>query len=635
MKRVILILLFIFSFSYGNEVVGSGNIFDIIKKLELKISVINTKKIELKKSGITDFSSDNTIVQMNKEKSILLEKILILFKTNKAYATLSIPYENTKSNLLANIDDNKKNGSGLSYIYRDKIILANLELNNDFSSIVNTLNSLLDSKVAKSVYQSYLEGLIKTLKDNNHKEIEKFVVKNKDKKIKKYTDVNLYYNNFILNKSTQIIIIEYLIENIDNLISLDVVLDKIDTSKNIDDRIVNSFFYFEFEFSIFDGNQILLTPGKILSSLLIFIAILFARYGIIWIVELFISYLKSKKDNLENKDVYLHKIISSAKMSISLFTLTLAFYFSVKVLYSPNELDEWLKIFFNLLHLISATIMIWNIVSNFQETVSKNIRKKKTEITKEAIDFSTVLIRGLIVLSFIFIIVYILIPGLVNYLAGTSVIIAFMLKDTGASLFDTFKIIIDKNINSGDWINLAEKNLEGVVHRIGIFNTTIIAFDQTSITIPSTTLVKSIVQNFSRRSTRQIKFSFFLSTEVSKEILNKIIKDVNVMLLNHPNLNKPGEIKGTSYDKRERGASDTLFAKYIGNKNGDEILVYSFTKEDDWMYQLDTRENMLLQIKDICENNGTKIVIKDSFLDTAKINSYKTIMMNTVKNKEN
>ncbi|MEA3387088.1 MAG: hypothetical protein U9Q66_01545, partial [Patescibacteria group bacterium] len=156
--------MFMFSFSFGSGIVGSSNIFDVIKNLELKNSAISTKKDELQKSGITDFSKDKVIILMNKEKDILLKNALTLFKSKKAHATLGIPYKETKENYIANIADNKKKRNGIAYIYRDELLLANLELDNDLILTIETINSLLESPVGDKVYESYLQGVISTIK---------------------------------------------------------------------------------------------------------------------------------------------------------------------------------------------------------------------------------------------------------------------------------------------------------------------------------------------------------------------------------------------------------------------------------------------------------------------------------------
>ncbi|MEA3387089.1 MAG: mechanosensitive ion channel, partial [Patescibacteria group bacterium] len=467
-----------------------------------------------------------------------------------------------------------------------------------------------------------------------------FVVKNNDKKVKKFTDVSINYNKFILKNNAQVELYDYLLKNIDKLNSKDIVLDTFQIfslSEYINNKSRDINLYFEINvLKYFSETEVILNPAKIVLILFtIFFGIFVFKIVSFLLEKGFVKISSFFTDKNTDSKVFSHNLIDSIDKPFKWFYSTIVLFILFKILFSPNDLSDDIDTLFDLSHLFTFVWVAWRLISNYEDKITEEIKRKKDDITTEAVSFGVLTFKIFLSIVFIGAFITLAIPSIVNYFAGAGFLIAFILKDNVSDYFDAFKIIKEPNVQVGHWILLPLlKGLEGVVHKIGIWNTTIIMFDQSTITIPNSSLVKTIIRNFSRRMVRQIKFNFYLPLKLDSETILKIVNDVNKMLMDHPNLTHKEDVKGKPKDIRERGISGTCFARWVSSENGVKILVYTNTNKDDWMFQLETQEDMQAQIKNICRKYGTDMVMKDDFIDISKIEAYKSIM-DTKINKEN
>ena len=630
MKRFFIVLFLLFTFSYGNEIVGSSNIFELEKNLELKISALNTRVTELKNEGLDEIDNDKVIVNISKERDNLLKNILVLFQERKIYASNPVSFKNKKINLLTNLKDNKRKKNGIAYIYRDKLLLAILELDNDLELNTNTLNSLLDSSVIDKVYISYFQGIINSLNEQKVKynHISDFINKNKDKKIKKYTDVENNYNNLMLKIDSQLVLYSYLLDNVDTLNSRDIVLDTFKVfsiSESINSYMQSNNLYFElYLLKIFGFDEVVITPAKLIILSLILVIGYLSYIILRFIIENLFLDLLSRFSSVKIQDgtgkrSFAHSLVEAIRKPLILFAFTFFLKVFAKVLFSPVLLPEYLITIFELLNLFSAVWLVWRLITKFESQIIIQIKRNRSDATEESVEFLVLTVKIGLSIFFIFMFITLLFPSIITYAAGAGFLIAFILKDSVNNYLATSKVIAESNIKVGDWIKDYNKKLEGTVHKIGMFNTRIIMFDGSSLTIPNSYLVSAHIINYSRRSGRQIKFYFYLSEHESTDNVRNIISDINVMLLSHENLRHPEDIiKYSSKYRREHGISATCFARLKGLDNGLKIQVYCNTNKDDWMFQLETHEDIMLNIMDICRKYNTNIIRQDTLIDMSE-----------------
>lgn len=84
-------------------------------------------------------------------------------------------------------------------------------------------------------------------------------------------------------------------------------------------------------------------------------------------------------------------------------------------------------------------------------------------------------------------------------------VVGMAAKDLLANIFGSFMIILDKPFKVGDWIRSPDREIEGMVEKIGLRITSIRTFDKRPIYIPNSVFASIIVENPDRMSLRRIK----------------------------------------------------------------------------------------------------------------------------------
>ena len=163
---------------------------------------------------------------------------------------------------------------------------------------------------------------------------------------------------------------------------------------------------------------------------------------------------------------------------------------------------------------------------------------------------------------------------------------ALAAKDTAANIFGGIAILTDNIFKIGEWVKIG--NAEGIVEDIGMRTTKIRAFDKRLIIVPNSIIANSNVENFSRRDRRRIMMRIGLTYDTTLETIEKILKEIRIMLFNHPKIhNEPILIYFDEYQ-------DSALS----------IFCYFFTKTAMWDEYLKIREDVNLKIKSIVEKNN-------------------------------
>lgn len=164
-------------------------------------------------------------------------------------------------------------------------------------------------------------------------------------------------------------------------------------------------------------------------------------------------------------------------------------------------------------------------------------------------------------------------------------------RDIVANLFTGFVLFVTRPFAVGDWIKSQDKNLEGVVTKIGWYQTEVRNFERRPIYVPNSLFSQMIVVNASRMTNRRIREDIGIRYD-DIEHLPTILKDIRAMLREHPDIeqNLPLMAHFTSF------APSSL-----------TINVYCFTVTRVWKEWRATQEDILLQAAKIIEKHGAEI----------------------------
>ena len=82
--------------------------------------------------------------------------------------------------------------------------------------------------------------------------------------------------------------------------------------------------------------------------------------------------------------------------------------------------------------------------------------------------------------------------------------VGFAARDLLANLFGGLTIYLDRPFSVGDWIRSPDRQIEGVVERIGWRSTVVRRFDKRPLYVPNSVFSTVVVENPSRMTNRRI-----------------------------------------------------------------------------------------------------------------------------------
>lgn len=183
-----------------------------------------------------------------------------------------------------------------------------------------------------------------------------------------------------------------------------------------------------------------------------------------------------------------------------------------------------------------------------------------------------------------------------SVLAGLGVgglAVALAAQQTLANLLGSLIIMFEKPFAIGHWIRV--KDLEGTVEDVGFRSTRIRTFYNSLVTIPSSQLVNSTIDNMELRAYRQVKTVLKLNYDTPTQKIEDFLAGIEQIIQIHPHTRKDN-IQVVLYD--------------IG-PDGLNILVNFFLKVTDKAAELSERQRILLNILRLAEASGLEFAFPE------------------------
>ena len=188
------------------------------------------------------------------------------------------------------------------------------------------------------------------------------------------------------------------------------------------------------------------------------------------------------------------------------------------------------------------------------------------------------------------------ISGLLAFGGVGGLIVGLAAKDLLSNFFGGMMIFFDRPFRVGEFIKSPDRNIEGVVEKIGWRLTIVRTFSKNVLYIPNTAFSSIIVENATRMSNRRINETI----GIRYDDLNKmkdIIQDVNNILENNRDIDQTQKAK--VYFKSFSASSCDFF-------------IYAFTITKDWEEFLRIKQDVLLKVAEIIENHNSEIAYPTS-----------------------
>lgn len=168
--------------------------------------------------------------------------------------------------------------------------------------------------------------------------------------------------------------------------------------------------------------------------------------------------------------------------------------------------------------------------------------------------------------------------------------VGFAAKDLLANFFGALTVHLDKPFRVGDWVRSPDREIEGTVEEIGWRQTRIRTFDKRPLYVPNSVFSTIVIENPSRMSHRRINETFGVRYDDMAKVA-PITQAVKEMLVGHPEID---ESQTLMVHLNEFSASSADF------------FIYTFTHTTDWVKFHGIKQDVMLKIAAIIEENGAE-----------------------------
>lgn len=174
------------------------------------------------------------------------------------------------------------------------------------------------------------------------------------------------------------------------------------------------------------------------------------------------------------------------------------------------------------------------IISWISRFVKKALRKSPMEPTAATFleSLVTIALKGLLMITIV-LQLGVEKSSILALLGTMGLAIGLALQGSLSNFAGGVLILILKPFKVGDLIEI--QNFLGKVEKIQVFHSFLVTPDNKAITIPNSTMVNSIVTNFSAKPTRRVDVVFQVSYDSDIEKVKEILQD---MITNHPKVLK-------------------------------------------------------------------------------------------------
>lgn len=183
------------------------------------------------------------------------------------------------------------------------------------------------------------------------------------------------------------------------------------------------------------------------------------------------------------------------------------------------------------------------------------------------------------------------ISGVLAFGGIGGIAVGFAARDVLANFFGGLMIYMDRPFGVGDWVRSPDRNIEGTVEYIGWRHTRIRTFDKRPLYVPNSIFSTIAVENPSRMTNRRIFETIGVRYD-DVDSISTILSEVKLMLHSHPDIDTNQTLM---VNLNEFGPSSLDF------------FVYAFTNTTVWTEFHQIKQDILLKIAVIIDNNGAEV----------------------------
>lgn len=339
---------------------------------------------------------------------------------------------------------------------------------------------------------------------------------------------------------------------------------------------------------------------------------------LIVLLALFANFIARKLlDRLERqlaktKTLWDDALIFAARLPLTTAIWVIGLGWAVKVAQSVADAVIFQAID-SLLFIAIIALITWFLV-RFVKAAEQNLIEHQKEIEHDSeapLDEQTVqaiakLFRLAIIITAALVILQTLgysISGVLAFGGIGGIAVGFAAKDLLANFFGGLMIYLDRPFSLGDWVRSPDKEIEGTVEYIGWRLTRIRTFDKRPLYIPNATFTQISVENPSRMTNRRIRETIGVRYD-DAGVVEKIVSDVKAMLSEHAEIDN----------------NQTLMVNLNGfGASSLDFFIYCFTHTTDWKTFHKIKQDVLVKILAIIDNNNAEVAYPTRVVNVQQI----------------
>ncbi len=295
-------------------------------------------------------------------------------------------------------------------------------------------------------------------------------------------------------------------------------------------------------------------------------------------------------------------IIESIKKPISLIIWAAGLYLATKIIQEATG-----AVIFDAVESIRDTVFIgaiaWFLVRLIKHG-ERNFIQGEKEVDPTTVDAIAKLLKMAVVITALLVVLQTLgfsISGVMAFGGIGGIAVGFAAKDLLANFFGGLTIYLDRPFTVGDWIRSPDRDIEGMVEKIGWRLTCIRTFDKRPLYVPNSVFTTIAVENPSRMLNRRIYETIGIRYDDAGK-MRTIVSKVKDMLNNHPEIDT-GQMMIVNFNTFAPSSLD--------------FFVYTFTKTINWTEYHEIKQDVMLKIIEIIEEEGAECAFPTSTIHLA------------------
>lgn len=263
--------------------------------------------------------------------------------------------------------------------------------------------------------------------------------------------------------------------------------------------------------------------------------------------------------------------------------------------------DETMGLAQQLLLVLTVTWFMFRLVKGFELAWIHQCRLNNKDFDITTVSVLGRIVRIAVIVTGVLTVLSILeipISGLLAAGGVGGIAVGLAARDLLANFFGGLMVFMDRPFSVGDWVRSPDRDIEGVVQKIGWRVTTIQKFDRRPMYVPNAVFTTITVENPSRMTHRRIFEHVGLRYDDFEQV-RSIVDQIRSMLKAHIDI----------------AADQTLIVHFNHySASSLDIMIYCFTKTVDWIEYHRVREDVLLEIGRIVERYGAEIAFSTQTL---------------------